>query len=1173
MRAIEVSARGCIELPAVGESGQGFGVKLWIRPATAAAGAVFAVEADGGPGPTLAIGAGGALELRHGGQAIAAAGAVAAGRWTQVAAELAADGSAAIFVDGFRAAAGALPRPGAGGRARIGDPEHGAGLAVADVRVFAGDEVMGHYAGELDGDTVRDAGPLARHGTLAGAAQVVAAADLDVLADARPGALVWDEPEDQLELPALTTDFTRGITVEAWIRPRAVRERMTLLELGADGERIAVMIEPTRGFVNLELVGTNGSRHRAEIPGVVGAEQWQHLCVAIDAGGLWRVFVDARQVYEKKHDVPAAAREGARTRNAIGRGFSGEIAELRVWQGGRSLDEVRAAWLRRARGDEERLVLCYHLDTLADGLARDGGSRRLHARPRGRLSYDDGLGLPLRALGDARRAHVRVAGKLLLDELPLSLFPDKRIDVPWGHDVALPVSTAPEFGTVHGSLVRCAVYEVGLEPRAADGTRLAGEVEVRVDGEVTVVRGDGGKQRLEVWKPGATRRLAVTGSGRARVRVLAAKTLDCPALRVRAAGMDDDCWTLVRPADAAQRQLHDLSAAALKRPPPGKTPVLKPDMSSDDAEAVTRFIRDAARALPSAPPRTFLKGQKISWGDVWAPFESAGRALGEVVVELGDGVAKLTIAAAEGAQELAQRAAGAAVRTGEAAINNCIKDARKLAVDASREVWGAVTVVGEMVVDGAKKLFRTVVAGVLEVAEAIEAFLRRIGAKIRDFIEFLAMLFDWERFLRKSDEFYELALRRLEGMRGYADEVRTIPQLLDDLAARASGSGLAGKTIGQAFGIDADRELPDIDQLKYLVDAVEEAFSGSPPKFDREEQPIAGPTGLGAGETAATGEATVATLPPELTGWRGDVLDVPMDMFLELPQKTWAAGRSVVEPMTGWVADQADELVGRARGTLTARLKVPYLTDLIEVVILRGRRLDLLRLIALLAAVPAVVAGGSSRKSAGEAGAIQKSADDPSETDEALRWTQFGVSVFNSAFFVGRTVSEWQWNFGAMFAFSAAGGATTIMLAALDLGLAARFADEAAKATAATHALLVFFGGAWMIGSTGWALVADAEQEKVRAVVDTIVEAAIGVGEVATTIIAYSLEKSNEEELGTGLGVKLANWTLRGAYRILDGLDNSRFPAAYEATTTCAMAILVVDLGDVLWSTAQLAID
>ncbi|MFY0540377.1 hypothetical protein [Nannocystis pusilla] len=106
-------------------------------------------------------------------------------------------------------------------------------------------------------------------------------------------------------------------------------------------------------------------------------------------------------------------------------------------------------------------------------------------------------------------------------------------------------------------------------------------------------RGEGGGQR----------------GGRARVRVLAAKSLDCPALRLRAAGMDADCWTVVRPADGAQQQLASLSATALKQPPPGKTPVLKSSMAKDDAEAVAQFMRDTARALPTAAPVAIKKGK------------------------------------------------------------------------------------------------------------------------------------------------------------------------------------------------------------------------------------------------------------------------------------------------------------------------------------------------------------------------------------------------------------------------------------------------------------------------------------------------------------------------------------------------------------------------------------
>ncbi|WP_434418312.1 hypothetical protein [Nannocystis pusilla] len=160
------------------------------------------------------------------------------------------------------------------------------------------------------------------------------------------------------------------------------------------------------------------------------------------------------------------------------------------------------------------------------------------------------------------------------------------------------------------------MYEVSIEPRTTGGSKLAGEVEVRVDAPVTVVRSDGGVQRLEAWKPGVPAKVMVSEGGRARVRVLAAKSLDCPALRLRAAGMDADCWTVVRPADGAQRQLASLSATALKQPPPGKTPVLKSSMPKDDAEAVAQFMRDTARALPTAATLPIKKGQKLSWGNV-----------------------------------------------------------------------------------------------------------------------------------------------------------------------------------------------------------------------------------------------------------------------------------------------------------------------------------------------------------------------------------------------------------------------------------------------------------------------------------------------------------------------------------------------------------------------------
>lgn len=1162
MRVIDVAAKGYIDIPGVsiGETAGGFSIQMWVRPGK---GGLILNWGEGGP--LLVMQTSGVLELRVGVLKLLAPGAMTMGRWTHVAVEFAADGMAAIFIDGIRAAAGTLPKLVATPSIRIGDMGSPS-LALADVRLMArvrsaGERapsaepqgLLAHYAGQLDGASVRDAGPLQRHGQLVGGGQAVEVAELDVLRSPSPGAVVWEEKPDVIALPPVTTDFTGGIAVEAWLRPRKATRNMLLFALGGP-DRFLVWLEPDTGSLRVDFEGKAGAS-MIKAPGVARSDEWQHLCVSVDGGGMCRVFVDGRTVHEQQVTAPAAARDGVRTGGEIGREFVGELAELRVWQGGRSLEDVRALWLRRARGDEPSLVFCYHLDSLAEGWAIDAGPRRQHARPMGRLTWGDGDGLPLRALNDPRRVHVRAAGKLLLDELPVSLFPNKTIEVGlggWG-DVDIKVPTAGEYGTVKGSLVRCAVYEVSIEPRTAGGSKLAGEVEVRVDAPVSVVRSDGGVQRIEAWKPGVVAKVVVSEGGRARVRVLAAKSLDCPALRLRAPGMDADCWAVVRPADAAQRQLASLSASALKQPPPGKTPVLKSSMAKDDAAAVTRFMRDTARALPTAAPVPIKKGQKAFLDDIIGIAEDAGEAVGNAVLDFGGDVAKLSISAAEEAVKLAGKAAGAAVQTGEAVIRDCIEDAREVAVDTSKIAWGAVMVVGERVVDGSKKMFRTIVAGALEVAGAIEAFLKRIGAAVRDFIEFLAMLFDWEKFLAKSDELYELARQQFAKLGGYAAQIRDIPALLDALVAKPVRSGLSGKSLGKAFGV-GDFELPDFDELKWLVDVIEEAFTGSPPKLADDPKGKQGPTQLDKTKTEAENEATTAALPKALLD-ASDVLDTPMDALLDLPKKAWAAGRSVTTELTGWIADHTPDLTEQARRTLTSRLTIPYLTEVIEVAILRGRKLDMLRLIALVGAVPAVLTSGGNKSTA----SLQKSAK--STAEEAIRWTQFGISLVNSAMFIARSASEWKGNFAAVWTFSAIGGATTAIAAAFDIAAAAAFEDEETRWFGVTHGVLALCGGLWMIGSTAWA-ISWPEGEGVIAMVDGVIEVVIGSGELATAIVVFSQGELADEEFWAQFSYRMANWSLRGLYRLLDGVDNSRIKAANALTTSCAVAILASDLGE-----------
>jgi hypothetical protein len=1146
---------------------------MWVRLGSMQnPGVLFEVGQEQGARLVLALASGGALELRHAGQAITVPGAVGVARWTHVAAELAADGSAAIFIDGFRAAAGALPQLGdaARERVRIGDPQLGVSLAVADVWLLARvrsdserlpsarpQDPLAHYTGDIVGSEVRGEGPLG-HARIIGAAQVVAADDIDALADARPGSVVWSEAQDALELPGIATDFTRGITIEAWMRPQAREQRMTVLELGEKYEAIRLDIDPVRGLLRFSFEDVTSKPRWVELIDAVRPNVWQHVCVTVSNTGRCEVYIDARLVHGVQLAVPASTRDGARRRCRIGREFLGELAELRVWQAARAPQELRATWLRRARGDEARLVVCYHLDTLAQGLAFDAGTRRLHARPQGGLAYDDGLGLPLRAGVDRRRIHIRALGKLLLDELPLSLFPSQQV-------TKTPPFTAMEYGRVEGTRVHCAVYEVAIEPHAGDGTKLAGEVEIVVDATVRVVRTDGGKPRIEEWRPGTLRKLAVSSSGRARVRVLAAKSLDCPVFRMRIAGMDDDCWALVRPADIAQQQLASLSGSALEHPPAGKRPVLPSNLPDDDAEAIANFLRDVGRVIPQ-PLRAggIPKGQKSSWSTIWGPIEDAADVVGDFVLDLGGGVAKLTIAFEEQAQDLARKAAGATVQIGEAAIRSSIENARSLATDGASAAWGGITLVGEIVVDGVQQTFRTVVVGVLDVVDAIESFLRRIGAALIDFIEFLAMLFEWGRFLEASDEMYDLALRHLRGLSSRIEDVRQIPAIFDDLVATPSPSALAGKTIGELFGIDL-RDVRIADELNYLIDVTEEAFSSSPPNTHDDPEQIASTSELSQSELEAANEGVHAGLPPELSSWSRGVLELPADMLFELPKTTWEAGRPVVTSMADWLADEFSGLLTQAERTLTSRLDVPYLRDTIEVVVLRGRRLDLLRLIALMAAVPAVLHADTNEST-------NKSTDHRDDARK-LRWAQCAFGIASAIVLIGRTVGEYQEHRVAMCATGLAGGAMAMVMGALDIALSAiSFEDEKAQAFGLSHGVLSITGGGWMVISSLLALPPEsAEAEKYRVPLDAVMEATIAIGEGATTIAAYHYAEANDEDLGISLGFRLCSGGIKALYRLFDGLDNTKVPALSYVSGGCAGLLALIDITDMVLATVDYA--
>ena len=134
MQAIELSRGAYVELAAVAAVNGGLGVRLWLRPGALKAGAVvFTVGEERASQLVLMFAERGGLCLRAGAANLTAPGALTEGRWTAVTLTIAADGATTLVVDGALAAVGQVAP--VGGRCRLGDPQRGAGFAVAELEI------------------------------------------------------------------------------------------------------------------------------------------------------------------------------------------------------------------------------------------------------------------------------------------------------------------------------------------------------------------------------------------------------------------------------------------------------------------------------------------------------------------------------------------------------------------------------------------------------------------------------------------------------------------------------------------------------------------------------------------------------------------------------------------------------------------------------------------------------------------------------------------------------------------------------------------------------------------------------------------------------------------------------------------------------------------------------
>lgn len=1003
-----------------------------------------------------------------------------------------------------------------------------------------------------------------------------------------------------LELAPLRGLTGAGLGVQLWLRARQQAGRCRWIDLGGGpgGERLALIHDGDRNQLSLELsiAGDVITAVRGDLG--LAPDRWIHVTASLAADGTAALSINGELLATSRVALPPdrlrpllvapiltrclVGRQELAKKQPVYVGLDGALAELRVWSRPLAAGE-REGWRTRARGDEPGLLVCHRLDDADAAVLLDHGPRRAHARGPGARPTDS-ADLPLRRAHDPAQAHLEVRARLVREHLPLTAFPaDRALISGLAKGPDLRRVNADAFGEIDGDRVLCSLHEIFVEPRRGSAT---GVLEVRVDAAVlALVDGDGdGLVELVAWSPGRTHELPIPALGKLRLRLLADDSLDCPTVRLRWSALPADVWYAARPAELVHASLRLQTGDELLRPTSGKRSPLPPGTSPEDADALADLLvqvasglsaPDEARAdplsfdLPTADEddddpalQSFGIGGwiKKAAGVVADAAEDAADDVADTAKDVARSASKLSkqaskfvVRGAKDTQALLAGAARVSPQFGRAAVRDCIRDAASLAVATARDgaAWRTISLVGARLVDGVEQYWRVVVSGVDDLLATIGAFFERIGASLRAMIDYLAALFDWGRFLRASDRIYDVARRSLARQAGALDgKLAAMFAEIENFAAAPLRTDLADQTLGQALGVRRGASVPVLHELDVMVDHMRRLFTSKHVKADGAG--LARDPRVSADVAREAATATGALVPSAAMDSPTGILDLPLRPLLALPLQAWRLAAPVVEPVIADLVESGAAISRHGARLATARIDVPWLTNMIETTILRGRKLDLLRVVSLLAAIPSVLIEAGERL-------VSFGGDDVNDVPADLRWLLFSTSLVNSLIIVARAVVERDSKNKALGPLLVFNGVIAGIQAGANIALA-----ETLRGSTAVYAKLACtmdcLSAVWY-GFYGGLLIAFPVHAPLWAEFDQCVEITLGLVTLLLAVVAAADNQAADEQVQITLSFRITNWVTKAVQKIADGLDNN-FPKAAIVSVASGVLLVALDLAE-----------
>ena len=177
-----------------------------------------------------------------------------------------------------------------------------------------------------------------------------------------------------MELPPdVFNDFTEA-TVEAWVKWNAFGNRyQRVFNYGAGGRDFGITTLTGTNTLWFVIGDPTGGLKVAKVEKTLKADEWTHVAAVAGSGGM-KLYLNGALVATNPYTGcfkslgPGNANRLGQTvtANVEDTPFDGELAEVRVWQTARSLEQIRDNMVTPLKGDEEGLAALWNFDDPAN---------------------------------------------------------------------------------------------------------------------------------------------------------------------------------------------------------------------------------------------------------------------------------------------------------------------------------------------------------------------------------------------------------------------------------------------------------------------------------------------------------------------------------------------------------------------------------------------------------------------------------------------------------------------------------------------------------------------------------------------------------------------------------------------------------------------------------------